>query len=60
MSTRPRIEFHVLCTFNDEPTLMRVVAENGKDALTYASRVATNLVVLFATRSKETDMKPHG
>lgn len=43
-------EYHILATQNNQPSLMRVRASNGRDALTYASRRATNLVLLFVTK----------
>ncbi len=45
--------YHILCTVDLQPCLLRIRAINGKDALTRASRNGTNLVILFATRQVE-------
>lgn len=46
--------YHIMCSVQNQPALLRVRARHGKEALTIASRTATNLLILFATRDKAT------
>jgi hypothetical protein len=55
MSSRnPLNEYHIMCNVGCRPALIRIKAINGREALTIASRQATDLQVLFATRATST------
>jgi len=45
--------YHIMCTHHGRPALVQITARYSKDALTLASRTATNLQILFATKPKE-------
>ena len=43
--------YHIMCTVNGSPALLRVNEENSKQALQAASVKATDLLLLFITKT---------